>query len=274
MAAKKKDPSITFLNKWGYNVIRLPRTGIELLDVIGRDAQSMEWLGHIDEIWTSTNAAPVPGPPNHAVPINGQRTDGLDVSFGVSVLAHVLEMFGASAPSLNLAFKNAHAVQFTYNNVTSTSISPFAAGNYLASGTLRSDNPKVKSLFGSGKPGAYLILDVLKSNSIAVTATDSHGAEVGIDLPHIEGIADAKVGVKPSGSSNSTITFSGPVELVFGFKVQEIARVGESWTLKNADASGALAFGADFGEEESDEPNPMVFDTGDFDCRLDLKMPR
>ena len=27
--AKKKDPSITFLNKFGYNVIRLPRTGIE-----------------------------------------------------------------------------------------------------------------------------------------------------------------------------------------------------------------------------------------------------
>ena len=42
--SKKKDPSVTFLNKFGYNIIRLPRTGIEPLDVIGRD-HGMQWLG-------------------------------------------------------------------------------------------------------------------------------------------------------------------------------------------------------------------------------------
>jgi hypothetical protein len=115
---------------------------------------------------------------------------------------------------------------------------------------------------------------VLKSNSITVTATDSHGAEVGIDLPHIEGIADAKIGVKPSGSSNSTVTFSGPVAVTFGFAVQEIAREGESWSLHGAAASGALAFGQEFGEEEADEPEAIVFDSGDLDCRLDLQVSR
>src|ERR1700722_5255378 len=34
---KKKDPSVTYLNKLGYNVVKLPRTGIEPMDVIGRD---------------------------------------------------------------------------------------------------------------------------------------------------------------------------------------------------------------------------------------------
>ena len=39
---KKKDPSITFLNKFGYNVIKLPRTGIEPLDVIGRERRHLQ----------------------------------------------------------------------------------------------------------------------------------------------------------------------------------------------------------------------------------------
>ncbi len=189
--AKQKDPSITFLNKFGYNVIRLPRTGIEPMDVIGRENGSMQLLGPIHTVWNSASPEPQPGPPQPAVAIEGQRTDGLDLSFGLSLLASTLAMFGASAPSLNLAFKNAHAVQFTFTNVTSTCVSPFSAGNYLAAGTLRTDNPVVRNFFGGGQGEAYLILDVLKSDSIKVTATGSDQKEVGIDLPHIEGIADA-----------------------------------------------------------------------------------
>ncbi len=271
-APKKKDPSITFLNKFGYNVIRLPRTGIEPLDVIGRD-QSMQWLGPITQVWTSASPAPLPGPPHPAAAVNGQRTDGLDLSFGLSILASTLAAFGASAPSLNTAFKNAHAVQFTYTNVTSTSVSPFDAGNYLAAGTLRSDNPVVQNYFGNDKAKAFLILEVLKADSITVTATDSHGTEVSLDLPHIEGIADAKIGVKPSGSSNSTVTFTGPVPVTFGFAVQQIARQDDKWILRGAAPGADIAFAADsFGmdSQAEEEPNPMVFDTGGFDCRLDI----
>jgi hypothetical protein len=269
---KKKDPSITFLNKFGYNVIRLPRTGIEPLDVIGRD-QGAQWLGPLKAVWSSTTPEPQPGPPHPAAAVNGQRTDALELSLGLSVLANTLAAFGASAPSLNTAYRNAHAVQFTYTNVTSTSVSPFDAGNYLAAGTLRTDNPVVKNYFGSDKAKAYLIVEVLKADSITVTATDSHGTEVGIDLPHIEGVLDAKIGVKPSGSSNATVTFTGPIPVTFGFAVQQIARQADAWILHGAAASADIAFGlSEFGggPEAPEEPNPLVFDTGGFDCRIDI----
>src|SRR5262249_49626086 len=129
MSPKKKDPSITFLNSFGYNVIRLPRTGIEPLYVIGRAGQSMELLGPLSAIGTSQNPEPRPGPPDPTVPVNGERTAGLDLSFGLSILASTLKTFGLSAPSLNTAFKNAHSVRFTYSNVTSTKVLPLAAGN-------------------------------------------------------------------------------------------------------------------------------------------------
>ena len=62
---KKKDPSVTYLNKLGYNVVKLPRTGIEPMDVIGRD-QTVQWLGAIDAIWNSAVPKPQPGPPKPA----------------------------------------------------------------------------------------------------------------------------------------------------------------------------------------------------------------
>jgi hypothetical protein len=235
----------------------------------------MQLLGPISAIWTSENPEPRPGPPDPTVAVNGERTGGLDLSFGLSILSSTLQTFGITAPSLDAAFKNAHSVQFTYSNVTSTSVSPFAAGNYLSRGRLQTDNAVMSSYLGSDKAKTYLILDVLKSDSITVTATDSNGTEVGIDLPHIEGIADAKIGVKPSNSSNSTITFTGPVAVTFGFAVMEIAWQGNKWVVTSAPPSGALSFGAGFGAdtEEEEQPNPTVFDTGDFDCRLDLKVP-
>ena len=269
---KKKDPSITFLNKFGYNVIRLPRTGIEPLDVIGRD-NGMQWLGPLSKVWASTGPEPQPGPPHPAAAVNGQRTDALELSFGLSILANTLAAFGASAPSLHTAYKSARAVQFTYSNVTSTSVSPFDAGNYLAAGTLRSDNPVVQNYFNNEKTKAYLIVEVLKADSITVTATDSHGTEVGIDLPQIQGVVDAKIGMKPSNASNSTITFTGPVPVTFGFVVQQIAREADRWTLRGAAASPDIAFaGPTFGmpSQQAEADNPMVFDTGEFDCRLEI----
>ena len=272
-APKKKDPSITFLNKFGYNVIKLPRTGIEPLDVIGRD-QVTQWLGPLSKVWASSGPEPLPGPPHPASAVNGQRTDALELSFGLSILANTLAAFGASVPSLNVAYKNAHSVQFTYTNVTSTSVSPFDAGNYLAAGTLRTDNPVVKNYFGSDKAKAFLIVEVLKADSITVTATDSHGTEVGIDLPQIQGVVDAKIGVKPSGASNSTITFTGLVPVTFGFSVQQIARVGDSWALQGAAPSADIAFGVvsvGMGSPAGEESSPLVFETGDSECRLEMQ---
>ena len=267
---KKKDPSITFLNKFGYNVIKLPRTGIEPMDVIGRD-QVTQWLGPLKSVWTSEGPEPLPSPPHPASAVNGQRTDALDLSFGLSILANTLAAFGASAPSLDVAYKSAHSVQFAYTNVTSTSVSPFDAGNYLAQGTLRTDNPVVQNYFAGDGSKAYLIIEVLKSNSITVSATDSRGGDVSISLPQIEGVVDAKIGVKPSNSSNSTITFTGPVAVTFGFAVQQIGREGDKWTLRGAAPSPDIAFGVSgFGTADAggEAPNALVFDTGDFECRL------
>jgi len=238
---KKKDPSVTFLNRFGYNVVKLPRAGIEPLDVIGRD-DTTQWLGPLASVWTSTVPVPTPLPPRPAAPVNGQKTDQLQASFGLKILSSTLAAFGATVPSLDVAYRRARTVQFSYANVTSTVVPPLEAGNYLTAGTLNSDNPVVRHYFTDEDPQAFLIVDVLKSDSLTVSASDERGVEIGLDVPAIQELVGASVSVKPSGSSTSTLTFSGPVPVTFGFIVDEIEYDGTRWSLRGAAPSGGLAF--------------------------------
>jgi hypothetical protein len=241
--AKKKDPSVTFLNRFGYNVVKLPRVGIEPMDVIGKD-ETTQWLGPLRAVWASAVAEPAVTPPRPAAQVVGQKTDQLDLGFGIKILANALAAFGATVPSVDFAFQKATKVQFSYTNVTSTAVAPLDAGNYLTSGKLNTNNPVVQHYFTGQESQAFLIVDVLKSDSITVTATDSHGIQVGIDVPAIEGVVGANVKVSPSGASNSTITFTGPQAVTFGFIVDEIEFDGTKWSLAGAAPSGDKAFGA------------------------------
>ena len=51
--ARCKDPALNYLNREGYNVVKLPRAGLEPMDVLGRDGRSLERLGKLQRIWTS-----------------------------------------------------------------------------------------------------------------------------------------------------------------------------------------------------------------------------
>jgi hypothetical protein len=260
---KKKDPSVTFLNKFGYNVVKLPRAGIEPLDLIGID-ETTQWLGPLSAVWKSAVPVPEPSAPRRAAPVNGQKTDQLDLSFGLKILGHSLAAFGASVPSLDIAYRRARKIQFAYTNVTSTVVAPLEAGNYLTGGTLNSDNPVVKHYFMEPDSQAFVILDVLKSDSITVIATDEHGAEVGVDVPAIQGVVGAGVKVTPSGASSGTITYSGSEPVTFGFIVDEIQFEGGKWSLSGAAPDGALAFAAGSAGQTA-TASPILLGTG---CRV------
>jgi hypothetical protein len=253
--AKKKDPSITFLNQFGYNVIRLPRVGIEPMDVVGKD-QTTQWLGPLKTVWKSQAAAPSPNGPNPATQINGQKTSKLDLNFGIKILANALAAFGATVPSVDFAYARASQVEFSYGNVTSTSVTPFAAGDYLAKGTLTTDNPVVKHYFRDPDSQAFLIIDVLKSNALTVTATDDHGVTVAVDVPAIQQVLGAKVSVSTSGSGTGTVTYAGAVPVTFGFIANEIEFDGTTWSIRGVDPGHGPTFGV--GADSPTQAPPAV----------------
>ncbi|MEJ7606072.1 MAG: hypothetical protein WKF37_07345 [Bryobacteraceae bacterium] len=68
-----KDPRLTYLNNLGYNVVGLPRQGIDPLHVLCRSGRRLEDLGHLKSVWTTKEQLPAISGPNEVPNINGKR---------------------------------------------------------------------------------------------------------------------------------------------------------------------------------------------------------
>jgi hypothetical protein len=255
-----KDPSLTYLNKYGYNVVKLPRTGIDPLLVLGRDT-GLTSIGTIGTVWKTPGPAPQPGPARPAASVEGQQTEKLDLSIGLKLLANALAAFGATTPSVDFAYRKAAKVQFNLVNVVSVSIDPFVVGEYLATGDLNLNNPFVQRYFDDDASRAYIITEVLKSDSVSVTATDSSGTEVKVDVPAISGVVGASVSVSPSSEGSATITYKGSEAVTFGFKAFEIIYANGRWAVEGVGPAAAMAFAAEEGGAPA-APLGVVFNAG------------
>ena len=261
-----KDPRLTHLNEMGYNVVRLPRQGIRPLGVIGKDDSALEYLGSLDQIWDSPRAVPPPGPPNLVAAVNGTRTSDIKLSLGLEILANALSgLFGVTAPSLDIAFKDSKTVQFRFTNVREVSIDPFAIGNYLSGGDLRPGNAFVANYFGRGNGEAFLITNILQSNAITVIGKDDGGTEVSVKLPELQKLVGIKGSVTLSDSTGTEITFTGTEYVTFGFKVFGIGMSNGMWQVHGVKPDASLAF-----EEKDFVPDAVVLTRNGL---LDLKVP-
>lgn len=238
------DPRLTYLNHLGYNVVRLPRKGIVPLGVIGRDGKSKSWLGTIDTIWQSPTPPPTPGEAQAVAGVQGSRTNDLDLSLGLDILKNALNgIFGATAPSIDFAYKQTKSIQFVFRDVRSVGIDPFVLGNFLASGDIKSGNPFVKRFFdGQKNVEALIVTEVLQAKSIGVIGKQSAGTEIALDIPQIQAALGTKVSVKAANSSNTDITYEGPEYLAFGYKPFSIKRVGGEWQIAGVEADAGHAF--------------------------------
>ena len=239
-----KDPVTKELNDRGYNLVKLPRVGIEPMDVLGRDRGSMEKLGAIGEVWTSTAAVPAVSAPTPAAGITGEKSSDLDLGIGLKLLSNILAGLGGgiSLPSLSLAFKRAKKVQFRFQNVESTSITPFALGKFLASGTLDMSNPFAAHFFGNDETQEYIIFDVLKSDSLSVTAKSDNGTEVAADVGALSGALNANVKAAANTAGSTEITFQGSVKATFAFKLFEVFFENGKWVPRGVGADDDLSF--------------------------------
>lgn len=241
-----KDPAVEQLNKLSYNMVKFPRAGIEPLDVLGRDNNTLNRLGSIAEVWTSTLPVPAPGPPQPATGIEGGRTGDLDIGIGLKLLSNALAGLGAAIglPSLNAGFKKAKRVQFKFVDVVSVGVTPFALGKFLSAGTLDLSNPFVSHYFDNDETQEFIIYEVLKSNTISVTAKDDRGTDVEADVSAIQSALSASVNAKVASSSSSSLIFEGATQATFAFKAYEVIYAANKWNLQGAPADEDLSFAA------------------------------
>jgi hypothetical protein len=230
------DPALTYLNELGYNVIRLPRAGIEPLDVLGRDDGPLERLGRIDQIWRGSAALPAVHPPADAAQVNGQKTHRIKLSIGLKLLGDLLGSLSGGVPSIDFAYKNARALRFAFSGVTVTTVDPLDIGHFLAAGDVEVGNPFVQ-YFDSEARSAYVLTEVLKSDSITVIAEASDEQGVEIDVPAVQDAVKGKLSVSTAASRRTEVTFKGK-PVAFGFKAFGIGYADGNWVIHGFPSPG------------------------------------
>ncbi len=248
------DPRITYLNKLGYNVVKVPRSDLEPLHVLGRDNKALDDLGQLSTIWTSSIAEPKSAVAE-ATNINGSSTEDLKISVGLDILGSVLGAMGVKAPKLSVAYSKAKKLQFTFTNVKIVRVAPLEVGKYLSHGDLDTSSP-FASFFLDHEREAYVVTEVMKSSSIKVTAKDEHGTKVSVDLPDIKQIVGASASVEPASSNDSELIYEGKEMLAFGFKVYGISFANGMWTIHGQPAKGGMAYAA------AHEPEAILLASG------------
>ena len=149
---------------------------------------------------------------------------------------------GAEIPQLGFAYSRARTLQFTFADVSTRSVSPFALGDFLADGDLKTNNPFVTRYFEDEDTDAYVIFEVLQSSSLVVSGKDSKKSAISVDLPAIKQQVGADIDVESASEKSDTVTYTGKVPLTFGFKAFNIEFIDGQWQVEALGASADAAF--------------------------------
>ena len=235
------DPSLTFLNDLGYNVVRLPKEGIAPLDLLGKDGQGLRRLGSLGELWLG-EGAPLPGLRNDlaAASISGKRSSKFNLSLGVSLLERLIGAMGGNA-ELTATYSSASTLEFVYEDVLGSDVSAAAVGNYLVQGKLVRQNPLLeKYLFGEAED-MFILTATIRSRKFSVVAYDQNGAKVKISVPAIKGVVQGNIEVGGDSESTTKVTYAGPKELIFGFQCFHLYLHDGKLALGGGEVSGGMA---------------------------------
>lgn len=211
-----RDDSVNYLNRVGYNVIKLPKENIKPLLVIGGDEKGLNVLGPLTDFVLQAQYTPDVVCEAEAPNITGKKSNKLDLGLGLDLMSRLLSAMGAASGGINLQYQRADKIQIVFENVLSDYVYPTEIDKYLLSG-----KPKTKSLLADwiDEDGeAYIITGTIKSKSFGVIAYDQSGQSLEVDVTGIQDLLGVSGKVNLSRESSNKILYQGEKLLVFGFQ--------------------------------------------------------
>lgn len=267
------DPSVTYLRKFGYNVVRLPRSGVApLLITHETSGGQLRELGVLTDIWESSTSPPQIKDGETVGKIESQSTAKLEIGVGLDVFGNLLKSLGLDAAKISASYGNAKTLQIHFGNVKRKHLSQLELGEYMANGKLKSqNNPYVDKYF---KPGGqlYIVTEVLASNSFSISAFDESEKGLEVSLPEIQSVINADAKVTASQKSESTIEFEGKEYLTFAFLCTHLSYNAQEkqWQIDDFPLPGSHHLSKDADSIEltedfrNDGPDGAVFFAGGY----------
>jgi len=254
-----KDDSVTYLTHLGYNTVKFPRASIVPLLVISGQRTALEALGPLSDFVTGATYTPQVICDEPAPDITGKKTNKLELSVGLDLLNRLLSVMGAASGKIDASYQNARSIQLTFKNVLSDYVYPSEIDKCLLSG-----KPVMNSLLKTwmDKVGeAFIITRTIKSKSFGVTAYDSSGSALNMDVQGIQNVIGASGKISPSAENSSEIQYEGTKMLSFGFQAISFCIQNNGFKLALAKAPVVLKGGGAVGEKENTVifiPNELV----------------
>ena len=242
------DPLENYLKNFGYSVVLLPREGIRPLQVATMKAsRQLQMLGDLVDLFEGT--PPVPAiTTNTASNLTGAQSGGLNVGVGLKLLSGALQAIGVPPLSGSVGFDTASKMRFEFGDVTIESVSFLAISKFLGSAGRISSDATVKGMIAA--QSIHVITDVLRAQTLLISAEDKNGREAAIDVPAIKGLLDGKASVRSTSGASSQIALTSATPLAFGIKAAQLFLAGRKLTTKLPEPDGMTL-----------EANPMFEDT-------------
>jgi hypothetical protein len=211
------DPVLKLLKDFSYNVVRLPRTGLEPLQVLKKSGNDLEKIGDITDLFVSGNA-PLPeiSPDRLAPFINGRRTRNLNLNVGLSILGGIIGALGGSKLGASVGFNRASTLVFEFNDVKMNEVDQLKLSRYLTAA--RVDPAAGPFAVDLEDDKLYVITNTIKSRKFTTEVQAASGANLSVDVPVIQEAVGGSVSVKREGTDQSKVTFEGDTPVVFGFQ--------------------------------------------------------
>jgi hypothetical protein len=253
-----KDPFVDTLKRFEYNVVRLPRTNIHPLQVLQEQGNSFAIIGDLQDLFQQGSALPQVSRDQQASFINGQRTDALKVSVGLSLLGGLIGAMTGTQVNLTTAFQKASKIVFHFSDVKVDNVTQTHLRNYLAASAAL-EGGFVRELEDDK---LYVIISTIKSAKYTIEALDSSGKSVDVAVPIIQQMVGGSVGVKTEGSSQSVVTFEGTTPHVFGIQALRMEFKNRKFVTTKAASTGTAV--RDVGDEEEEEKSEALLPEGPF----------
>lgn len=212
-----KDPFLAVLKKFGYNVVRLPRTDLPPLALLGGRGSELDRIGELTTVLTGADAPPV-RKDVASLSISGEqsRTSDLNLKLGMSLLGNVIAAMGGSRLGLETQYQAADAVSFEFVDVLEDSVEVAKLDQFLTRATVHPDSRHVARMLDRGE--IYVITSVVKSRKLVVRAKSSKGGVVALDIPAVSQLVGGNLKVSAAAGQQAALQYEGAVPLVFGFQ--------------------------------------------------------
>ncbi len=213
------DPFLNLLKSISYIPLRLPRADVQPLQLLGIDGKDLTVLGQLSDAMRPGPTALLPPVHNDiqtASQIEGTRSATVKLSIGLNLLGGIIGALTGQNLDVSAAYQHASTLTFEFDDVTVNNVSVILLDKYLNSSDIDPLAKQIQDLMIAGDAGVTTA--VACSKKFVVTAQDSNGVDINVDVPVIQNVASGKLGVSTTGANNTKVVYQGNTAITFGLQ--------------------------------------------------------